>query len=112
MRLTRIEIDGFGCLRDFREDVTPGLHLFCGPNESGKSTLQRAILALLYGFYQGRIAKKSENEALERDRPWDGGPYGGRLEYELADGSRFRVEREFTLLMCPRLSGTSTPAGM
>lgn len=95
MRLTRIEIDGFGCLRDLQEDLAPGLHLFHGPNESGKSTLQQAALALLYGFYQADRARKSENEARERYMPWSGGSYGGRLEYELENGPRFRVQRQF-----------------
>ena len=64
MRLTRIEIDGYGSLRDFRVEIAPGLHVFYGPNESGKSTLQRSILALLYGFYASERARAAENAAL------------------------------------------------
>ncbi len=96
MRLTRAEIDGFGCLRQFREDLASGLHIFNGPNEAGKSTLQRSIQALLYGFYEGDRARASENLARERDVPWDGAPYGGRLEYELEGGERYRVQRDFS----------------
>ncbi|MCJ7509686.1 MAG: AAA family ATPase [Dehalococcoidia bacterium] len=95
MRITRIEIEGFGCLRDFREDIASGLHLFQGPNESGKSTLQQSILALLYGFYEGERARASENAARERFVPWSGPPYGGTLEYELENGVRYRVQRDF-----------------
>ncbi len=95
MRITRVEIRGFGCLGRFECDLAPRLHLFWGRNEAGKSTLQRAILALLYGFYEGDRALKAENLARERDAPWGGGPYGGTLEYELEKGARYRVDRDF-----------------
>lgn len=95
MRITRVELRGFGCLGRFECDLAPRLHLFWGRNEAGKSTLQRAILALLYGFYEGDRALAAENRARERDAPWDGGPYGGILEYELEKGGRYRVDRDF-----------------
>lgn len=95
MRITRLEIHGFGCLGGFECEVAPNLHLFWGRNEAGKSTLQRAVLALLYGFYEGDRARADENRAREQDAPWDGGPYGGVLEYELKEGGKFRVERDF-----------------
>lgn len=96
MRITRIEIDGFSCLREFQVDLAPGLHAFHGPNESGKSTLQQSIFALLYGFYETDRARAAENEARERSVPWSGPPYKGRLEYELQNGPRYRVERDFS----------------
>ncbi len=49
---------------------SPGFNLIYGPNEAGKSTLQRAILALLYGFFdEGSItaAKRAEVGAWQ---PW------------------------------------------
>ena len=96
MRIQRIDLDGFGRLEDFSEQLAEGLHVFYGPNEAGKSTLQRAILALLYGFYETDRSRPSERAAQEHDEPWSGAPYRGRLEYELADGRRFRVDRDFS----------------
>ncbi len=96
MKITRVEIEGFGCLRDFREAIAPGLHIFHGPNESGKSTLQQSIFALLYGFYESDRARASETAARERSVPWSGPPYGGKLEYELENGVRYRVQRDFS----------------
>ncbi len=61
MRIRRIDIEAFGCLSDFSAGVAPGLHVFFGPNEAGKSTLQQAILALLYGFYAGDRARPAES---------------------------------------------------
>lgn len=101
MKISRVEVDGFGCLCDFRADIAPGLHIFHGPNESGKSTLQQAIFALLYGFYEGDRARAVENATRESFRPWSEAPYRGRLIYELADGRRFRVERDFSTADVP-----------
>jgi DNA repair exonuclease SbcCD ATPase subunit len=95
VKLSRIEVQAFGCLSDFSEDIAPGLHVFHGPNESGKSTLQQAVLALLYGFYEGDRAKATENAARQRFVPWQHPRYAARLEYELQDGRRYRVTRDF-----------------
>ena len=44
MRLTRIEIEGFGSLQDMELRFAPAMNLVVGPNEAGKSTLQEAIV--------------------------------------------------------------------
>jgi DNA repair exonuclease SbcCD ATPase subunit len=95
VKLSRLEIQAFGCLSDFAEDIAPSLHIFHGPNESGKSTLQQAILALLYGFYESDRAKAAENAARQRFIPWKYPHYTARLEYELQDTRRYRVTRDF-----------------
>ena len=99
MRITRIDLDGFGCMRGFGCDLGRGLHIFFGPNESGKSTLQHAIFALLYGFYEGSRARPHETRQHDRYRPWSGSAYGGRLEFEVETGAdkgkSYRVDRDF-----------------
>ena len=96
MRIQRIELDGFGRLEGFSEELADGLHIFFGPNEAGKSTLQQAILALLYGFYETDRARHKESIIQDRHEPWSGVAYRGRLEYELADGRNFRIDRDFS----------------
>ncbi|MDO8614688.1 MAG: SMC family ATPase [Dehalococcoidia bacterium] len=95
MKIRRIDIEAFGCLSDFSVDVAPGLHVFFGPNEAGKSTLRRAILALLYGFYAGDRARPPESALRQRDTPWSDTRYAAKLEYTLQDGREFRVDRNF-----------------
>ena len=51
MKLKRLEINGFGKLVKQVYEFSPGLNLIYGRNEGGKSTLQRSILAALYGFF-------------------------------------------------------------
>jgi DNA repair exonuclease SbcCD ATPase subunit len=96
VKLSRIELPGFGCLSSFDCELAPGLNLFFGDNEAGKSTLQQAICAMLYGFFEGERALKDESARYERFRPWAGGVYRGALAYELEDGRRFEVRRDFS----------------
>ena len=95
MRLRRIDLPAFGCLSGFGAELSPGLNLFVGENEAGKSTLQAAISALLYGFFENERALKTENERYERFRPWTGGVYRGALEYELSNGDCYEARRDF-----------------
>lgn len=101
MRLTRIELPAFGCLRGFEAELAPGLNLFHGLNEAGKSTLQQAVLALLYGFFDQDRARPDETARHERFRPWAGSHYHGLLDYELDDGRRFQVRRDFATTDIP-----------
>jgi DNA repair exonuclease SbcCD ATPase subunit len=115
VRLSRIELPGFGCLSGFSAELGPGFNLFYGDNEAGKSTLQQAICAMLYGFYESDRALKDETARRERFRPWAGGVYRGVLAYELDDGRTFEVRRDFstpdviTQLLDPALGADVSP---
>src|SRR5438552_4086455 len=93
MRLTRIEIGGFGTLQGMDLHFGPAMNLVVGPNEAGKSTLQEAIVTGLYGLESGD-RRSAIVERTDRWRPWEGGGFGLALEFELDDGSRLRVERD------------------
>ena len=96
MRIGLVKIGGFGRLTAWEYEFAPRLNLVFGPNESGKSTLQVAILTALYGFHQSARAKASESELLRQFRPWFlDRPYAVSMEYRLDDGGAFRVERSF-----------------
>ena len=96
MRITSIDLPGFGPLSAFGCDLGPGLNVFHGENEAGKSTLQAAIGAMLYGFYDRDRAHPDETARHERFRPWAGGVYRGALRYELEDGREYEVRRDFS----------------
>jgi hypothetical protein len=108
MRIARIDLPGFGCLKDFGTELSPGLNVFYGENEAGKSTLQAAIAALIYGFYDNERALKHETERHDRFRPWAGGAYRGSLEYEVTNGDRFEVRRDFAEDVATQLIDTTT----
>src|SRR3984893_16701978 len=94
MRLTRIEIEGFGSLQGMDLRFGPTMNLVVGPNEAGKSTLQEAIVTGLYGLQSGDHARTALVERADRWRPWQGGNFGLALEVELEDGTQLRVERD------------------
>ncbi|MGC4004752.1 MAG: AAA family ATPase [Pirellulales bacterium] len=72
MNITDVEITGFGIWKNLRvENLSPGLTVFYGPNEAGKSTIMQFMRAMLYGFTPGRRAKYLP--------PVFGGKAGGRL---------------------------------
>jgi DNA repair exonuclease SbcCD ATPase subunit len=95
VKLTSIHIDGFGCLLDATFELAPGLNVFFGDNESGKSTLQQAIWAFLYGFYKGDRKLARDTEVLNRYRPWSGKAFGGNIVYTLDSGKAYKVARDF-----------------
>lgn len=95
MVITRLHIDGFGLLVEEDFEFQPGLNLIFGPNEAGKSTLQQAILAMLYGFYQKDRLSAREKSLHARYRPWVGTQYGGSIRVRLDDGTTYLITRRF-----------------
>jgi len=93
MRLDRLEIFGFGGLSHQTIDFTSGLTVVLGDNESGKSTLHRAVRAALYGVDVGGPGRSIERSDWARWQPWNGGAYGLALNYTLASGRQYRVAR-------------------
>ena len=85
MRISDIRVDGFGVWKELSVDnLSPGVTLFFGRNEAGKTTLMQFIRAVLYGF------------SPERRRlylpPVFGGVPGGLLRVENHSG-QFVIER-------------------
>jgi len=51
VRITALEVDGFGVWSDLKLDnLSEGLNVFYGQNEAGKTTLLEFIRSMLYGF--------------------------------------------------------------
>ncbi|WP_457572252.1 AAA family ATPase [Desulfovulcanus sp.] len=86
MRIVEAYIDGFGIFHDQKlTDIKPGINLFWGNNEAGKSTLLAFFRSVLFGF-EGR----QKNPFFP---PLKGGRHGGRIELEAPGLSRIIVER-------------------
>lgn len=96
MKIASVQLIGFGKLVDRSFEFGPNLNLVFGLNEVGKSTLQQALLVLLFGFFEeGRITtfKRATQDSY---RPWDGkASYEGSLIYSLDNGKRFKITRKF-----------------
>ena len=86
MRLRGWHVEGFGLLHDFRvKELSDGLTIIFGPNESGKTSLLAFIRGVLFG-YPDRRQKERQHPPLR------GGRHGGRLFIE-SDRSTWTVER-------------------
>lgn len=74
-------------------DFSDGMHVINAPNAWGKSTLAAFIKVMFYGF-----ETKKEAGAIDKERniyrPWQGGVYGGELEFEVG-GQAYRISRTF-----------------
>lgn len=93
MRLVSCYIENFGKLKDLTLEFNEDLNIICQKNGWGKSTLADFIKVMLYGFREEKSRDELKNER-KRYRPWQGGVYGGRLEFE-AEGEHFVLTRTF-----------------
>jgi len=58
MRITDLEVDGFGIWKDLRLDgFSDHVHVFYGPNEAGKTTLLEFVRSIFYGFSTQRCSR-------------------------------------------------------
>ncbi len=95
MKVRRLRLDSFGCLRGEFYFSADRLNLILEPNERGKSTLAAAILAALYGFPPGQ--RRSESRPfteIDLYKPWAEDGYLVEMEVEI-EGRVYTVRRDF-----------------
>ena len=86
MKIERLHIDGYGVWNDKTwEPLAPGLNVFHGPNETGKSTLMAFIRSIFFGLDRRGHARRYE--------PLNGGTHGGWLDVQV-NGRPIRIERK------------------
>lgn len=87
MYISSFHIDGFGILSDVTvEDLHPGINIFFGPNEAGKSTCLEFLRAMLTGYPLSK-------ELKAKYKPVSGAQPGGSLliNCENQDGSLEKI---------------------
>ncbi|MDQ7937166.1 AAA family ATPase [Lactiplantibacillus sp. WILCCON 0030] len=85
MQISKIEIAGFGKFHDQTFELSAGLQVIYGANETGKSTLRAFILGMLFGF-------PTRRQLIARYEPKQTTQYGGALEL-VVSGQRYRLTR-------------------
>src|SRR5262245_57646976 len=85
MKITDLEINGFGVWRDLKiSNLSRRITAFYGPNEAGKTTMMQFVRGVLYGMSPARRKRYLP--------PVDGGEPGGALGVN--DGElQFRASR-------------------
>jgi len=97
MKLRKIEINGFGKIVNRSWEFSPNFNLIYGKNEAGKSTLQKSLLAGLYGFFDDGSITASKRATMTSLQPWDANAaFGLSLIFETEDGKAYRAERSFS----------------
>ncbi|MBL8467846.1 AAA family ATPase [Methyloversatilis discipulorum] len=90
MKISRLRVDQF---RRFRQpfelrDLDPGLNLFAGPNEAGKSTLVAALRAAFF--------ERHRSGTVEHLRPWGDASAAPEVELDFElDGTPCRLTKRF-----------------
>ena len=93
MRLISMHVDNFGGLHNYDYNFEDGLNVILHDNGWGKTTMAAFLKAMLYGFDSKRSKDITENER-KRYLPWQGGNYGGSLDFE-AESVNYRIYRTF-----------------
>ena len=93
MKICSLSIENFGKLHRYDLTLQGGLNTLCQENGWGKTTLAAFLKAMFYGLPKSGKKDLDEND-YKRFTPWQGGPFGGTMEFTCQKG-RFRVERTF-----------------
>ena len=92
MRINNLRINSFGKLNN--RDLEFGkFNLIYGDNEAGKSTLLNYIMHMFYGMNKSKSLKS--NSDYDRFCPWNSNDFSGQINYDLDDGSNYRIYRDF-----------------
>jgi DNA repair exonuclease SbcCD ATPase subunit len=90
MKLTRLHVEQFKRFRQPVElrDLEPGLNLFTGPNETGKSTLVAAIRAAFF--------ERHRSSAVDELLPWGDSAAAPTVELDFETGGQhYRLSKRF-----------------
>ena len=93
MKIKSLKINGFGKIKDKEIDLKDGINIVYGENESGKSTVLKFIIGMLYGSSKNKRGKDISD--FEKFTPWNIENFSGKLKYDLDNGEEFEVYREF-----------------
>lgn len=93
MKIKHLKINGFGKLKQKEFILQDGINIIYGKNEAGKSSLLKFISCMLYGASKNKNGKTISD--FEKYKPWKTEEYSGKIEYELDNGEKFEVYREF-----------------
>lgn len=93
MKIINLKINEFGKLKNKEIQLQNKINIIYGKNESGKSTLLKFIISMLYGLSKNKNGKEITD--YEKYTPWEGENFSGKIKYELDDQKQYEVYREF-----------------
>lgn len=94
MRIKNLKVNNFGKLKDKQIELENNINIIYGENESGKSTLLKFITSMLYGINRNKAGNYTSD--FERYTPWSDTDFSGKIIYELDNGNKYEIYRDFT----------------
>lgn len=93
MKIQKLIIEGFGRYKDYTIDLSEGVNVIYGLNESGKSTLTAFLICMLFDTKQ--LAGNEFSKELEKKyEPWDYDKFGGEMWF-YHGGINYRLVKTF-----------------
>ena len=93
MKILNLKVNHFGKLENKDCKLGEHINVVYGKNESGKSSLLKYIIGMLYGVSKNKNGKEISD--LDKYTPWFSEDFSGKIKYELDNGETFEVYREF-----------------
>ncbi|GAB2756968.1 hypothetical protein GCM10027020_06460 [Nocardioides salsibiostraticola] len=94
MRIEEVRANAFGPYQDQTLTLTPGMNIFHGPNEAGKSSWFAALYAGLAGQRKPRTHASGHTEFASRHRPWTGSRWSAGVVVAMDDGTRLAFTQD------------------
>ncbi len=93
MKINNFKINGFGKLQNKDVELSDGINIIFGENESGKSSMLKFISSMLYGASKNKNGKDISD--FDKYKPWKTEEFSGKIKYTLDNGEEYEVYREF-----------------
>ena len=93
MKLIKCYIENFGKLHNYSYNFEDGLNIIKEENGFGKTTFATFIKSMFYGL-DSAVNVKTEKSDRKKYYPWQGGNYGGNIEFEI-NNKQYKIERFF-----------------
>ena len=93
MKINKLKINNYGKLKDIEIKLNDNINIIYGQNEAGNSTLLNFILNSFYGISKNKKGKDISD--YDKYKPWVGEEFSGKVEYELDNGKKYEVYRDF-----------------
>ncbi len=93
MKINNFKINGFGKLQNKDVELSDGINIVFGENESGKSSMLKFISSMFYGASKNKNGKDISD--FDKYKPWKTEEFSGKINYTLDNGESFEVYREF-----------------
>ena len=94
MIFNKLQLNEFGKFSNKEIELQKNINVIKGNNESGKTTIQKFIVSMLYGISKDK--RKSNFTDYDKYYPWGKESFSGKIKYTLDDKKTYEVYRDFT----------------